>query len=199
MRKEYDFSQGTRGKHFGKRLRIIGDKHVGSKPKTAARMANNLVGTAGEYYVCAELCRQGYLALLTPKNNPLFDVVATNVDGTTSVSIQVKTRSVDNTQGWKLGNQISPKDTPGVPFIVLVNLHKDKLPDFYVYRYFEFASRVSEVFQNYIAKPKRTGEPRKDPGFRWFDEVNLSDADRAHMNNWQPIIHALEGQPQVDG
>jgi hypothetical protein len=197
MRKEYDFVQGTRGKHAGKRLRIVWDKRMGNRPNTAARTSNNLVGTAGEYYVCAELCRMGYLALLTPKNNPLFDVVATNEDGTMSVSIQVKTRSVDNTQGWKLGNQISPTDTPGVPFIVLVNLHKDKLPDFYVYRYFEFASRVSEVFQNYIAKPKRTGEPRKDPGFRWLDEVNFSEADRARMNNWQPIIHALEGQPSV--
>jgi hypothetical protein len=197
MRREYDFSQGTRGKHAGKRLRIVGDKSSGNRPNTTTRTANNLVGTAGEYYVCAELCRMGFLALLTPKNNPLFDVVATNVDGTTSVSIQVKTRSVDNTQGWKLGNQISPTDTPGVPFIVLVNLHKDRLPDFYVYRYFEFASRVSEVFQNYIAKPKRTGEPRKDPGFRWFDELNFSDADRARMNNWQPIISALEGQPTV--
>ncbi len=109
----------------------------------------------------------------------------------------MKTRSVNNTQGWKLSNQISPTDTPGVPFIVLVNLHDDGLPDFYVYRYLEFAARVSEVFQNYIAKPKRTGEARKDPGFRWFDEVNFSDADRARMNNWQPIIHALEGQPSV--
>jgi len=197
MRREYDFSQGTRGKHAGKRLRIVGDKDIRNKPNTKGKMANNLVETAGEYYVCAELCRLGYLALLTPKNNPLFDVVATNVDGTTSVSIQVKTRSVNNTQGWKLSNQISPTDTPGVPFIVLVNLHDDGLPDFYVYRYLEFAARVSEVFQNYIAKPKRTGEARKDPGFRWFDEVNFSDADRARMNNWQPIIHALEGQPSV--
>ena len=71
------------------------------------------------------------------------------------------------------------------------------MPDFYVYRYSDFASRVSELFQNYIVKPKRTGEPRKDPGFRWFDEVNLSDADRARMSNWQPIIHALEGQRSV--
>src|SRR6266516_3431533 len=119
MRREYDFSQGTRGKHVGKRLRIVGDKRFGNQPNKTARTANNLVGTAGEYYVCAELCRMGYLALLTPKNNPLFDVVATNVDGTTSVSIQVKTRSVDNNQGWKLSNKTNPTDTPGVPFIVL--------------------------------------------------------------------------------
>lgn len=58
-----------------------------------------LVGTAGEYHVCAQLCQRGYLALLTPKNNPVFDVIATNHDGTKTVAIQVKTRSVDNKQG----------------------------------------------------------------------------------------------------
>ena len=47
----------------------------------ALTSSNNLVGTAGEYFVCAELCRRGYLALLTPKNNPLFDVIATTQDG----------------------------------------------------------------------------------------------------------------------
>ncbi len=70
MRREYDFSQGTRGKHAGKRLRIVGDKDIRNKPNTKGKMANNLVGTAGEYYVCAELCRLGYLALLTPKKIP---------------------------------------------------------------------------------------------------------------------------------
>jgi hypothetical protein len=158
----------------------------------SSRMANNLVGTAGEYYVCAELCRRGYLALLTPKNNPLFDVVATNVDGTTAVSIQVKTRSIHNTQGWKLSTQSNTSDTPGIPFIVLVNLHEARLPDFYVFPYRDFAARVAEIFADYIAKPKRTGEPRKDPGFRWFDEPNFTEADRARINNWQPIIDVLE-------
>jgi hypothetical protein len=187
MRREYDFSKGTRGKHAGARLRI-----VGSKQSRNGKMTNTLIGTAGEYYVCAELCRLGYLALLTPKNNPLFDVVATNVDGTKAVSIQVKTRSISNTQGWKVGKPLYPAETPGDPFVVLVNLHVDGLPDFFVYRYSEFASRVNEIFEDYIAKPKRSGEPRKDPGFRCFDEKHFTDADRARVNDWQPIIRALE-------
>jgi hypothetical protein len=159
------------------------------------RGANNLVGTAGEYYVCAELCRRGFLALLTPKNNPLFDVVATNPDGSTAVSIQVKTRSIHNKQGWKLGGPADPISTPGVPFVVLVNLNEDRLPDFYVYEFASFAARVDEVFRAYIAKPKRTGEARKDPGFRWFDEVNFTDSDRARLNNWLPIVRALSAGP----
>jgi hypothetical protein len=38
MRREYDFDQGTRGKHVGKRVRILGDKQSGNGPNTAARI-----------------------------------------------------------------------------------------------------------------------------------------------------------------
>ena len=86
------------------------------------KSSNNLVGIAGEYYVCAELCRRGYLALLTPKNNPLFDVIASTPDGSKTVSIQVKTRSIRNKQGWKLGKDITTKKGNPDLFIVLVNL-----------------------------------------------------------------------------
>lgn len=157
----------------------------------AIRSANNLVGTAGEYYVCAELCRRGHLALLTPKNNPLFDVVATNPDGSRSVSIQVKTRSVHNNQGWKLGTDITKDMDPFGLFVVLVNLAASGLPDFYVYEYPVLSRRVAEVYHTYINKPKRDGSPRKEVGFRWFDEVSFNEDDRSRKNNWQPIINAL--------
>jgi hypothetical protein len=196
MRKEYDFSHGIRGSHVGKHIQIVGDISSTStadlETSASSKTTHTLIGTAGEYYVCAELCRLGYLALLTPKNNPLFDVVATNVDGTTSVSVQVKTRSMHNKQGWKLNKEARPSKTPGVPFVVLVNLRDELPPLFYIYRYTEFLSRVSEIFETYISKPKRNGEPRKDPGFRWFDESNFIESDRVRLNNWQPIIRALE-------
>jgi hypothetical protein len=38
MRKEYDFKKGTRGKHIGKRLRIVGDTGSRNGPDTAARI-----------------------------------------------------------------------------------------------------------------------------------------------------------------
>ncbi len=38
MRKEYDFSHGTRGKHAGKRIRVIGDKRSDDGPDTAAKI-----------------------------------------------------------------------------------------------------------------------------------------------------------------
>src|SRR5262245_21290686 len=124
--------------------------------------ANNLVGTAGEYYVCAELCRRGYLALLTPKNNPVFDVVVTNAEGSKSVSVQVKTRSERNKQGWKLGVDITTNEAPPGMFIALVNLVPEALPEVYVYEYAVLSSRVSALYAKYMAKPKRDGSARKD-------------------------------------
>ena len=42
MRKEYDFSQGTRGKHAGKRIRVIGDTKHRHDPETAARIQKTI-------------------------------------------------------------------------------------------------------------------------------------------------------------
>ncbi len=131
----------------------------------AKNVSNNLVGVAGEYYVCAELCRRGFLALLTPKNNPLYDVVVTNTAGTKSVAIQVKTRSISNKQGWKLGNDITKKMMNPDLFVALVELHESGAPDIWIYEYDSLAKRVSKQFAAYIAKPKKDGGNRKDP---WF-------------------------------
>ena len=83
---------------------------------------NSMIGNAGEYYVCAELCRRNILALITPKNNPLFDIVASDPEGKRSVQIQVKTMSINNKQGWKLGANMTKKHNNPKLFVVLVNI-----------------------------------------------------------------------------
>ena len=152
----------------------------------------NLVGTAGEYYVCAELCRHGILAVLTPKNNPLFDVIATAIDGLRSVTIQVKTRSMHNKLGWKLGVDIATTDKAKGQFIVLVNLHKESLPDFYVYTPEDLAVKVQSVYEKYISTPKRDGAPRNAIAFRWFDEKSsFAPDDHSRKNDWSLVLAAL--------
>lgn len=151
----------------------------------------NLIGTAGEYYVCAELCRVGLLALLTPKNNPLFDVVTTDEEGKRSVSIQVKTRSIGNKQGWKLGKEITNKQNNKSLFVVLVNLKENEAPDYYIYEYDDLANRIEKVYNNYINTPKKDGNPRKPVSFRWYDESSFTDSDIKKKNNWTPILEYL--------
>lgn len=155
------------------------------------KISNSLVGTAGEYYVCAELCRRGYLALITPKNNPLFDIVASKPDGRKSVSIQVKTRSIENKQGWKIGGATAVRKNNPNLFIVLVNLLEEGLPEFYVYEYDVLADTLEKNYQQYLATPKKDGTKRKDIGFRWHDTKYFTDDDKNRKNNWKPIEKAL--------
>jgi hypothetical protein len=149
------------------------------------KISNNMTGVAGEYYVCAELCRRNILALITPKNNPLFDIIATDPIGKRSVAIQVKTMSIENNQGWKLGLEIENKQENPNLFVVLVNMKNDGTNDFYIYEYNKLSERVNEIFQEYISTPKRDGTKRKEVNFRWFDFKDFNQEDKAKLNNWK--------------
>ena len=48
---------------------------------------NNTIGIAGEFFVAAELTRRGIVASLTSKNTKAIDILASNKDGSKSVSI----------------------------------------------------------------------------------------------------------------
>lgn len=144
---------------------------------------NNLVGITGEYYVCAELGKLGILALTTPKNNPLYDVIAISKDAKRTVAIQVKTMSLENNQGWKLGKAICEKQYNTNLFVVLVNLKKDV--DFYIFRYDDLSERVESEYNRYMAKPKRDGNPKKEAEFRWFDLRDFNSKDFDRKNKWE--------------
>jgi hypothetical protein len=147
--------------------------------------SNILNGLAGEYSVCAELCRRGILALPTPKNNPYFDVAAIHPKSFKSISIQVKTMSPENKQGWKLGKVDYPEFANNDFFVVLVNLKIIGKTDYYIYDFETYFKRVSEIFDAYMIKPKRDGKPHKDPGFKWLDFNDMTRKDRARKNNWK--------------
>jgi hypothetical protein len=73
-------------------------------------------------------------------------VITCTQDGSKSVSVQIKTRSIRDKQGWKLGKDITAKkNDPGL-FVVLVNLEEEVLPEFYVY---EYDSLTDVVDKNY--------------------------------------------------
>lgn len=150
------------------------------------KKSNNLVGVTGEYYVCAELGKRGILALLTPKNNPLFDIVAVSPDASRSVAIQVKTMSERNTFGWKLGMDICERKNNPLLFTVLVNLTGKEI-DYYIYPYDFLSERVENAYKEYLDKPKRDGNPRKDIAFRWFDLKLFTADDHSRKNNWDVL------------
>lgn len=155
--------------------------------------SNLLIQLTGEYYVCAELCKHGILAQLAPKNNPLFDIVATTQDGNSSITIQVKT--MDNTQGWILGKLSTPDPMPQNLYVVLVQLSERDRVNCYIFKYANFLERVKEVMDAYYQQPKKDGSPRKKVGFEWFDLKNLNDEDRARVNDWSILSIVGNTQP----
>lgn len=144
---------------------------------------NNITGVTGEYFVAAELGKRNILALSTPKNNPLFDLVAVSLDGTKTAFIQVKTMSIGNNQGWKLGSDICiRKNNPNL-FTVLVNIKEDEV-EYFIYEYDELAAIVESNYSKYILTPKRDGSIRKDVSFRWHDFKFFTEKDHLRKNNW---------------
>ena len=59
-----------------------------------------LLGCAGVHYVCAELSRQGIIALPTIRNTAGIDILASSADGSHHVAVQVKTGSTGYV--WRL-------------------------------------------------------------------------------------------------
>lgn len=148
-----------------------------------AKKSNNIIGVTGEYLVCAELGKQNILALVTPKNNPLFDIVAVSPDAQKIVTLQVKTMSEGNKQGWKLSKDICNRRNNPALYTVLVNL-KGETNDFYIFEYDTLSEKVEQFYGEYISKPKRNGEAKKDIDFRWYDLKSFTPEDHARKNNW---------------
>jgi hypothetical protein len=77
---------------------------------TTVQLESTLVGVAGEYFVAAELSLRGYLASITLRNSRGIDIIASNADGTKTVSIQVKTNKTGQAH-WILNKKSETNGT----------------------------------------------------------------------------------------
>jgi hypothetical protein len=139
---------------------------------------------AGEYFVAAELSRRGWIATITLKNTPNIDVIATTLDGSRSLNIQVKTRSIGNRQGWILNKGIeslAPGDNFYAAFVDLIGI--DEKPDYYIIPKNLFAKWIAKRHPEWLLTPGRSGRPHVDNPIRAFDKPQFDAFDGYH-NNW---------------
>jgi hypothetical protein len=148
------------------------------------RAAYNITGVSGEYFAAAELSRRGWIAVLTLKNTPNIDLIATTPDGKRTVNIQVKTRSIANRKGWILTEGIETI-VPGNNFyIVFVDLQGiDSKPDYYIIPKNLFAKWTAKRHRDWLAAPGRHGHAHVDNPIRNFDKPHFHVFERFH-NNW---------------
>ncbi|MBU1626297.1 hypothetical protein KKB18_02920, partial [bacterium] len=126
-----------------------------------------ITGSAGEFFVSAEIARRGAVATLTLKNTPSVDILATNLKNGTFANIQVKTRSLQNKQGWKLNYKVEEKSNIKNHFYVFVKLKgENDLPDYYVITHNEFADFQKDKHQRWLLMKNTKGGEHKDNKIR---------------------------------
>lgn len=140
------------------------------KKKTNYNITNyNIIGATGEFFVAAEISKRGAIATLTLKNTPSIDVLATNAKKGTFANIQVKTRGIDNNQGWKLSKTVDNKSKIKNHFYVFVNLKENnELNEYYIIPHNEYANFSTKKHQRWLKGTDRNGNPHKDNPVRNF-------------------------------
>lgn len=141
----------------------------------------NIVGVAGEYFVAAELSRRGVIATITLKNTPNIDVIATTIDGSKTVNIQVKTKQ--NPQGWRLDKSDEVKTTATNSFVVFVDLHRSDKVDYYIIPKNILAEAIAKDHQKWLTTPGKKGQPHTDTSMRAFDPPRFPQFEE-YKNNW---------------
>ena len=148
--------------------------------KERKNKTNVLTGSAGEYFVAAELSRRGVVAALTMSGTDAFDILAVNKAGC-SCSIQVKTTQYEKKLRWLLS---SKDENPKANFYVFVNLNgTEKQPDYYIMRATDVAAAIKEEHETWLAKPKRDGTAHKPINMR---QIILDQQDKS-KDRWYLI------------
>jgi hypothetical protein len=120
-----------------------------------------IIGNAGEYLVVGELLKRGIVAAPAPRNNPGFDVLATN--GFKSLNIRVKTKT-EAADSWvwicKKDGETIFKNLGGEEDVtVLVDLGSEQTPpEYYVIKTLELDERLKGIHKWWLNAPSKRGE-----------------------------------------
>jgi len=149
-----------------------------------------LIGNAGEYYVMAELLKQGIIAALAPRNAPSFDILATS--NNRNIKIRVKTKS----QEYPIWQYSVKKDgsifhhfSKDGDFTVLVDLAiETKDLKFYIVPTCKIDKWLKKDFKEWIETPGKNNRPY-DPTNK---KRNLNQGKYArelnkYLNQWKKL------------
>jgi hypothetical protein len=169
-----------------------------------ARRSGILIGTAGVYHVASRLAAHGFHAAVTYGNAPSVDILVGLVDGSATVSLQVKTsysalrprgRGEDKTPHhyeWDVGKKSARVHRPDL-FFAFIDLkgQSGQLPDVFIMP----SKVVYDWFQGVITKHFDGNENRLK---RWRFHPRISSV-REFENRWDLLRQYLnqKAQPQT--
>ncbi len=157
-------------------------------------MSNSkIIAAAGEHYVTYALSCFGYIAALVREGSPTIDLLASNIDGSRTISIQVKTtENAMRTRGrgnnkapyelqFPLGHKAVENAVPSLIFcfVDLHGLNPESPPDVYV-----IPAKV--LIEHYKEK-----DIRQHSYFRLHWRIEEMEQ---YKNNWEPVNQSLSAE-----
>jgi hypothetical protein len=133
------------------------------------KLTSKQVGEVGEHWVLYRLIREGYTAVLAPKNADAVDILAADKHGR-AFSIQVKTKT--NARGWRLDQKDESRSDPRL-FYCLVDLGKNcdrEPPEAYVVPSRLALRFVKHAHAGWLTMTKANGDPHKDSTMRVLED-----------------------------
>lgn len=140
------------------------------------------VGDVGEHWVLYRLVREGFTAVLAPRNAEAVDILATDDKGR-AFSVQVKAKTASS-KGWRLTKQAEHLTDERL-FYCLVDLGQDP-PEVYVVPATVVARHVSIAHADWLKGRKANGEPRKDSAIRELRDTHSRTAGEAVRAKYPP-------------
>lgn len=124
-------------------------------------------GNASQFFVAGELCRRGYVAVVTLGSTPNTDILCSNITGTRFVHIQVKT-FVPGNRTCSVGLK-AERDFGANFFWVLGGIPKPGTSgafEYYVIPSTVMAHNISRSHQLWLASPGAKGQKHNDSKIR---------------------------------
>ncbi len=149
----------------------------------------NLIKTAGEYFVMDELLRHGIISGLAPRNGLNFDIVATWKRRAACVRVKAKSY---NACGWqwnleKTGDIFRDLTHEG-DFVSLVNLHLENArPEFFVVPTHLVDKWLRSNYGKQINTPRSCGQRRNKDTQRTLVYSRFKGKLDAYRNAWDQL------------
>jgi hypothetical protein len=148
-----------------------------SAPRSA-RLPPVLAGVAGEYFVAAELSRRGYIASISLRNTRGIDVLATNQDGSRSVTIQCKT-SQRTQKRWVLSAKSEDFVSPTHFYVFVLLGATGEHPQYHVVPSRDVANHLKADHSKWINMLGKSGRKHVDNSVRVF-----ADKGDKYLERW---------------
>jgi hypothetical protein len=156
----------------------------------------NSRGTASQFFVAGELCRRGFVAVVTMGNTPNTDILCSNTAGTKFVHIQVKTY-VPGNKTVSVGRKAEKYYGENFIWVLAgIPLASSEAPfEYYIIPSSEVSVNVKKAHQMWLSDPGKNGQVRNDSNVRTIHlpphESYSGWKVEQYKNNWSVIENLL--------